>query len=130
MSAKPSDLLEAAEHAVQQSEGWANLSNFLFNPDNGLITKAYPTRQERAEFMQTSEYRAIRELLKSRMDATGLAAGSVPEKSGRFVVRLPKSLHAALEREAKAEGVSLNQLAVTKLAMPLSQAIPPNPEMT
>jgi len=36
--------------------------------------------------------------------------------SGRFVVRLPKSLHARLSTEAEQEGVSLNQFAVYKLS--------------
>ncbi len=36
--------------------------------------------------------------------------------SGKFVVRLPKSLHQRLVIEADREGVSLNQLAVYKLA--------------
>jgi hypothetical protein len=36
------------------------------------------------------------------------------EYSDRFKVRIPKSLHAALVREAEAEGVSLNQLVVAK----------------
>lgn len=44
-----------------------------------------------------------------------------PEKvgdySGKFVVRLPKSLHQRLAIEAKNEGVSLNQLALYKLAL-------------
>ena len=44
----------------------------------------------------------------------------VPEKvsdySGKFVVRLPKSLHQRLAIEAEQEGVSLNQLALYKLA--------------
>ena len=35
------------------------------------------------------------------------------------MVRLPRSLHAALEREAAIEGVSLNQLVVMKLAAQL-----------
>lgn len=37
--------------------------------------------------------------------------------SGRFVVRLPKSLHQRLAIEAEKEGVSLNQLALYKLAL-------------
>ena len=45
----------------------------------------------------------------------------VPERvedySGKFVVRLPKSLHQRLVIEAKNEGVSLNQLALYKLAL-------------
>lgn len=36
--------------------------------------------------------------------------------SGRFNVRLPKSLHARLAMEAAREGVSLNQYALYKLS--------------
>lgn len=52
-----------------------------------------------------------------------LAAGiDIPEPprdedfSGRFNLRLPKSLHRQLAQEAKREGVSLNQLALTFIA--------------
>ncbi|MDR0585186.1 MAG: type II toxin-antitoxin system HicB family antitoxin, partial [Treponema sp.] len=37
------------------------------------------------------------------------------DHSGKFVVRLPKTLHARLAIEAKREGVSLNQYALYKL---------------
>lgn len=37
--------------------------------------------------------------------------------SGKLVIRLPKSLHKRLKEEAAAEGVSLNQYLVYKLAM-------------
>ena len=36
--------------------------------------------------------------------------------SGRFVVRIPKSLHARLALEAEHEGVSLNQYALYRLS--------------
>jgi len=39
-----------------------------------------------------------------------------PEYSGRFLVRLPRSLHADLVRQARREGVSLNQFVATALA--------------
>ena len=45
------------------------------------------------------------------------------EKSGRFVVRVPKSLHAALEIAAKREGVSMNQLVLTMLSVPLRESL-------
>ncbi|GLY12230.1 type II toxin-antitoxin system HicB family antitoxin [Pseudobacillus badius] len=38
------------------------------------------------------------------------------EYSGKFLVRLPKSLHKQLALQAEAEGVSLNQYAVYKLS--------------
>ena len=37
--------------------------------------------------------------------------------SGKLVVRLPKTLHQRLAIEAQKEGVSLNQLALYKLAL-------------
>ena len=123
MKSKPSAILDSAKDVASSVANWADLSNALFNPVDGLITKAYPTREEREAFMQTKEYRAIRELLQSAMDRSGLVDGATPQKSGRFVVRLPKTLHAALEREAREEGVSLNQLVVTKLAVQMSQLV-------
>lgn len=43
-------------------------------------------------------------------------AQPVSHYSGRFVVRVPRGLHARLAREAEQQGVSLNQWAATKLA--------------
>ena len=54
---------------------------------------------------------------------TKLESGFIPPTpvdidsySGKFVLRLPKSLHARLAAEAHEEGVSLNQYALYKLA--------------
>ncbi len=41
---------------------------------------------------------------------------SVEDYSGKFVVRVPKSLHQSLAIEAQREGVSLNQYALYKLS--------------
>jgi len=40
----------------------------------------------------------------------------VDSYSGKFVLRIPKSLHARLAGEAERDGVSLNQYALYKLA--------------
>ncbi len=42
---------------------------------------------------------------------------SAEKYSGKFVVRLPKSLHQRLVIEADKEGISLNQLALYKLVL-------------
>ncbi len=124
MSDKESRILESAKDIASSVETWADLSNALFNPVDGLLTKAYPTREEREAFMKTEAYAAIRKLRETAIRETGLIEGATPKKkSGRFMVRLPKSLHAALEREAKEEGVSLNQLVVTKLAVQMSHLV-------
>ena len=57
------EVLSEAEQAARSTESWADLSNALFDPESGLIAKAYPTREERAAFLQTEEYKRIRQLL-------------------------------------------------------------------
>lgn len=42
--------------------------------------------------------------------------GDADRYSGRFLLRLPRSLHAALATTAEAEGVSLNQFALGALS--------------
>src|SRR4051794_16480095 len=113
------ELVNEAEQAARDAETWADLSNVLFNPVDGLVAKAYPTREAREAFVKTDEYRRLRQLVADAVERHGLVEGATPKKSGRFVVRLPQSLHAALEREAAAEGVSLNQLVIAKLAVGL-----------
>ena len=123
MNKRASKIIESAKDIASSVETWADLSNALFDPDNGLLIKAYPTREERRAFLKTKEYGAIRKLLETAVDESGLVDGATPKKSGKFIVRLPKTLHAALEREAAEEGVSLNQLVVTKLALQMSQLV-------
>jgi predicted HicB family RNase H-like nuclease len=117
---KSIDMLQSAKKLSATVETWADLSNALFDPVDGMLAKAFPTREERAAFVQSEEYKLIRKLIQEAVDRTGAVEGATPKKSGRFIVRLPQSLHAALEQEAEAEGVSLNQLVVVKLAVQLS----------
>jgi predicted HicB family RNase H-like nuclease len=120
---KAQKILKAARAAALSTETWADFSNALFDPEDGLVANAYPTQAERERFLKSQEYQAIRQLLDEATERTGLVEGATPKKSGKFVVRLPRTLHAALEAEAKAEGVSLNQLVVTKLALPMSRLV-------
>jgi hypothetical protein len=119
---KAQQVLKKAEQIAALAPTWADLSNALFDPHTGLLTKEFPLGAARANFMKTPEYTSIGKLLEEAMERTGVIEGATPRKSGKFVVRLPSSLHAALEREAAEEGVSLNQLVVAKLAIQLKTA--------
>jgi antitoxin HicB len=62
-----------------------------------------------------------RDAFEAWMAASAEAGLPVPEpgeggESGRFVARVPKSLHARLQARAKAEGVSMNTLLVALLS--------------
>ena len=118
-----SDVLIQAKSLAKRAKTWADLSNALFDPLDGLVTKRFPDASERAAFRKSDTYEALHKLVEQKMLETGIVAGSEPTKSGRFVVRLPKTLHAALEQEAAAEGTSLNQLVLAKLAVKLSTLI-------
>jgi len=116
---KGKDILARAEELAAISKTWADLSNALFDPLEGEVARTFSSSEERAAFRKTPEYQRLHEIVESKMEATGVLAGATPRKSGRFVVRLPRSLHAALEKEAADEGTSLNQLVVAKLAVRL-----------
>jgi hypothetical protein len=113
-------LLKEAGRAAQDAQTWADLSNYLFNPVDGLVAKAYPTRAAREAFVKTAEYRKIRQLVSDARQRFGLVEGATPQKTDRLVVQLPQSLHTALEREAAEEGVSLDQVVLTTLAVGLA----------
>ena len=68
-------------------------------------------------------YANVRDAMEGWIE-TKLEAGlSIPEPidtdkySGRFVVRLPRTLHRRLSMEAEKEGVSLNQYTLYKLSV-------------
>ena len=115
-----SNILSEAKSLAEKSKTWADLSNAMFDPIDGLVMKRFPDAVERAAFRKSDTYTMMHRLVEQKMEETGVVAGSKPKKSGRFVVRLPKTLHAALEQEATMEGTSLNQLVVAKLAARLS----------
>jgi len=123
MKTKAENIVEAAKREADNVSAWADLSNFLFNPDDGIISTAYPVGPERTAFMKSPEYAEISKLIDEVQDRTGFIEGMTPKKSGKFVVRMPRSLHCALEAEAEREGVSLNQLVVAKLSMQMGQMI-------
>jgi hypothetical protein len=118
-----SDILAQAKNLAEKSKTWADLSNAMFDPLDGLVVKRFPDATERAAFRKSEAYMAMHKLVEQKMEETGVVAGSKPKKSGRFLVRVPKTLHAALEHEATAEGTSLNQLVVAKLSARLGSLL-------
>jgi hypothetical protein len=93
MSEKKANLVvERARELARQAESWADFSNALSDPETGLIAKAYPKVRERQAFFNSPQYEEINQILLRVIQRCGLIQGSVPKKSGKFVVRVPKSV--------------------------------------
>ena len=118
-TAGPARILSHARRLATRVESWADFANELFDPEHGVVARMIPDRKDRQAFLNTPEFREIDRILDQMMERFGVADGATPKKSGKFVVRLPRTLHFALEREAAHEGVSLNQLVVAKLSLSL-----------
>ena len=123
VQARARKLLTFAEEQAEQVRDWVELHNALFGMGGKAMT-LFPTEAERTALSQTSEYKKVLALL------DGLPAPDTKDfgdllasANGAISVRLPRSVHAALLAEAQAEGVSLNQLCLSKLVAQLRAVV-------
>ena len=125
---KAQEALAIAQEVAAKVNDWQELWNALFGIE-GRVTEMFTTRAAREQFSRTNEHAKIMQMLEELQenepdeDDQTAELITAPGAKGRFVLRLPRSLHAALTAEAKAEGVSLNQLCVAKLATQLGKAV-------
>ncbi len=77
--------------------------------DGKTVEEAYKNIHEAMELH-------ISEMIKENMKIPLPIASEKEEYSGKFVIRIPKTLHKNLVLKAQREGVSLNQYALFKLA--------------
>lgn len=102
--------------------------NYIIQPISDESGKYYYARVLELDGCQSDgdtfdeAYENLREAMKGYIE-TKLENGmsvpvphSVQDYSGKFVIRIPKSLHQTLVIEAEQEGVSLNQYALYKLS--------------
>jgi hypothetical protein len=123
VAAKARRLLAFAERRAEQAADWVELHNALFGL-GGKATELLATESERTAFARTEESKRIFALLDGLPQAAVKDFGELlATANGAISVRLPRSVHAALLAEAKAKGVSLNQLCLSKLVAQLRAVI-------
>lgn len=111
-------LLELAQELRDSGANWVEANNAIFG-DGGKFAELFPTTADRTAFAGTTEHKQLTELLATLPEPASRSLPQPSDVSGRLNVRMPKSIHAALIQEAADEGVSLNQLIVSKLALQL-----------
>ena len=116
---------QAVEFARKQAiiaKNWIEFYNSIFGI-GGKCSELFTTEKERVAFAKSPAYGEIMELLdacrKEHGDPSRELANLTAKANGALTVRVPKTIHAALLAEAQAEGVSLNQLCLSKLATQL-----------
>jgi predicted HicB family RNase H-like nuclease len=109
-------LIRARELAQTSGLTWVAANNAIYGP-GGPFTRLFPNAKDRMAFAKTKESRQLDRVIDSLPEPS--VGPQRREYSGKFNVRVPRSLHAALASEAEAEGVSLKQLVVAKLALHL-----------
>lgn len=121
--AKARQALEFAEQRASQAADWVELHNALFGL-GGKATELFATEADRTAFSRTEQYKRILALMdKLPPPRTKEFVELLASANGAISVRLPRSVHAALLAEAKAEGVSLNQLCLSKLVSQLRAVV-------
>ena len=116
ITARGRELLAFAEEQKRAGLNWVQANNALYGP-GGKFMQLFPSRAERTAFANSAEDKRLTNLLASL--PTPPLKELTREASGKLVVRMPKSIHQALIAEAQEEGVSLNQLILSKLSMQL-----------
>lgn len=115
--------LKFAEQRAREVADSVEFHNALFAP-RGKATELFRTEAERAAFCRTKEYKQILALIDTLPNPPVKGfVDMVANANGAISVRLPRSVHAALLAEAKAEGVSLNQLCLSKLVAQLRAVV-------
>jgi hypothetical protein len=123
IAAKAREVLAFAEERAEKAADWIELHNALFGL-GGKATELFTTESERTAFARTEERKRIFALLDGLPHPDVKDFGELlATANGAISVRLPRSVHAALLAEAKAEGVSLNQLCLSKLVAQLRAVI-------
>lgn len=123
IAAKARQALQFAESRAKEVADWLELHFALFGVD-GKATELFTTEAERSAFLRTAEYRRILALMDTLPQPPKNEMGELASSAnGAISVHLPRSVHAALLAEAKAEGVSLDQLCLTKLVAQLRAVI-------
>lgn len=122
MTEKFNLILERAKELSKSAKSWTEFADAVSNQRTGLVATILTDPMEKQAFYDSPEYEKLSALRQSIIEKLGVVDGVGAPKSGKMLLRLPKTLHSSLESEAKREGVSLNQLAVSKLSVTLRDA--------
>ncbi len=122
MKASDKALQSEAKKMLKSGVTAPDFSAHFFGPA-GKLSSLCATPADRKQMISSEIYRWLQQQLAVlRSQEAEEFNQETKALSGRVTIVIPKSLHAALKREATSEGVSLSELMRLKLAVKFSQS--------
>ncbi len=98
---------------------WVTFFREVIGTD-GVLAKLFPSPEDQRAFEASSESREIQQMLNKLRERPG-GDSEAREPIRVITVRLPKSLHEFLKKEAEDRSTSINQLCIAKLIQVLGE---------
>lgn len=116
-------VLQLAEEAFAKTGSWVVFFREVLGT-HGVVSRLFPSSSERREFTQSEHYATLQEMLAAiRSQDQSKSDAAEPERM--ITIRIPRSLHEALQEEAKECNLSINKLAISKLLQPANPRFVP-----
>jgi hypothetical protein len=123
---KTAEVKQMAEALYTQSPNWIAFYREIFGL-HGIARRMFPTRDDMADFERSEAYQEILRML-TELRGRGPVAADPDEPTRMITVRVPKSLHAALQAEAFERRTTMNKLCISKLLQFIdNEAVPSVP---
>jgi len=120
---KQEEIKRVAGELYSQAPDWVTFYREIFG-HNGIIQQMFPTPGDLEAFKRTEAYEEVHQML-TRLRAQGAPPSDSTEPIQMITVRLPKSIHDALLKEAARYGTSMNKLCISKLLQVIEQRFVP-----
>jgi predicted HicB family RNase H-like nuclease len=116
-------IYEEAQQMLSEGTNAMEFSSRFFGP-NSRLAKLGSGRKERRKLAESKLYKWLQaQVADLRKKESASFEKDVEASSGRLTISVPKSLHAALKKEASDEGISLSELIRLKLGFSYRQVI-------
>lgn len=120
------EVLRVAGEMFRQSPDWVTFLREVLGV-GGAARKLFPSPEELAWFEQTEEYAEIQQMLAQlRTQIVPTTSGDDKEPTRVITVRLPKTLHELLRKEAHERSTSMNKLCISKLLQMIDEELIPS----
>jgi predicted HicB family RNase H-like nuclease len=110
---KQAEVERSVKQLFEKATDWVRFYREVLGMQ-GIVRQLFPQQEDFAAFKRTDAYREILRLVGELREKKPLAE-TAGEPTRVITVRLPKSMHEALQAEAYEHRTSMNKLCISKL---------------